>query len=869
MDVPHGCCDCGHLAGNQASSTRWLAAYAQACGPVPGNWACWLNRLTLHRLAGIVFSPRLIAMTLLVVASAFLFGVFLGDRLDLSVPALLMFASTALLIALLLRRTGRSAMPGVLVLCVVLGSLRAASTDDSTTALARYHGLRPIQVEGFAETDAEPVGTAMRFPLRVERIQRDDDWVEVEGTVLVTTRQTAQLVEFRDSPYVRYGDRLRLDGPLTAPPDLDDFDYPAYLARQGIGSVMSFPDVVLLNGSEGSGPKKWLFNLRRSLSASLQESVPEPQASLGQALLLGVRDNIPENVVKDFRTTGTSHLLAISGLHVGILLMITLGISTRVFGRRRQYYLIAPLVAIWMYAVLAGLSPSVVRAAIMGTAYLVALGLGRPRSILPVLGLAAAVMVAISPNVLWSISFQLSFTAMAGIATMAEPVSRWLQNSLGVAHVQNSVAKTVIIGITGSVGMSVAAIVATMPLTAFYFQQASLVGLPVTLVTLPMLPFALVFHGLASVLGLVFVPLGIMFGWLAWAASAYIVGVVSLAADFPIASLETGKIAPSLVVGYYGLAMAWYVAVRRGALANLRSHEGRSVSLRFGLPASKWLAVPMTFAAVLVWMAALNHDDQQLHVVFADVGQGDSMMIVTPSGRQVLVDGGPGPLDATRLLGGRLPFLDRSLDVVVLSHGHADHVTGLVEVLRRYDVEHIIERETDYASPSYLEWKQAVGDENAVVIQVQTGHAINLGDGVVVEVLAPPESPLVDNETDVNNASVVLRVVYGEVSFLLTGDIFANAERGILTRSASVQSTILKVAHHGSRTSSLPEFVERVSPMAAVISVGEDNRFDHPHAETIETLRQHVSEDQILQTSERGTIEFITDGTTLRVKTER
>jgi len=729
--------------------------------------------------------------------------------------------------------------------------------------------LRAAQVEGLVLADAEPAGTAMRFGLRVERIRQDNGWVGVEGDVLVTTRQTTQLIELRDAPYIRYGDRLRLDGLLTPPPDLDDFDYPAYLARQGIESVMSFPSVTLLNQGEGSQFKKWLFGVRRRMADSLAKAVPEPQASFGQALLLGIRDNIPEDVVEDFRRTGTSHLLAISGLHVGVLLLMALAISTRVFGRRRYYYLIAPLVAIWLYVLLASMSPSALRAAIMGTVYLAALGLGRPRSILPSLGLAAAVLVAVNPNVLWSVSFQLSFAAMAGIATLAEPVSFWLQRTLGVSDREKSVTKTLMIGITGAVGVSVAAIVATMPLTAFYFQQISLVGIPATLLTLFALPFALVFHGLASLLGLIFAPLGMVVGWLAWGVSWYIIGVVGVFADIPIASFETGKFGPLLVMTYYGVAVGGYITRRSRFFPNIRSQQGTRAPIRFRLPSSKWIAGPMTLAAILVWAAALSSNDRQLHVIFADVGQGDSALIVTPSGRQVLIDGGPDPLDATRFLGGKLSFWNRSLDMVILSHGHADHVTGLVEVLRRYEVKHIVERETDYGSPVYLEWKEAVSDEGAVVTQAETGHTIDLGDGVGIEVLAPPEALLVGTDSDANNASVVLRVVYNDVSFLLTGDMFQVAERDILSQGVPMQSTVLKVAHHGSRTSSLPEFIERVGPSVAVISVGQDNRFGHPHSETIETLRQHVPEDRIYQTSEHGTIEFITDGTTLRVKTER
>ena len=425
-------------------------------------------------------------MTLLAVATAFLLGVFLGDRLDPPVSAVLLLTSGALLVGLFLRRIGQPVLPAVLALFVVIGCLRTAVMTDTTANLAGYHTLSSIQVEGLALDDAGPVGTALRFPVRVERLLTDDGWVEVEGTALVTAGRSVEVGERRDPPHIRYGDRLLLEGPLTAPPELDDFDYPAYLARQGIGSVMSFPSVTILGEGEGGRLRSALFGVRRRLHASLGRATPEPEASIGQALLIGMRDTIPDAVVGDFRATGTSHLLAISGLHVGILMALALPVSARIFGRRRGLYLIVPLAAVWLYAVLAGLSPSVVRASIMGTVYLAALALGRPKSILPALGLAATVMVAVSPNILWSVSFQLSFAAMAGIATLSDPVSYRLQGLLGVLDEEGAAYHLPVRAVAGAVGTSAAAILATMPLTAFHFQQVSLVGLPTTLVTLPM-----------------------------------------------------------------------------------------------------------------------------------------------------------------------------------------------------------------------------------------------------------------------------------------------------------------------------------------------------------------------------------------------
>ena len=420
-----------------------------------------------------------------------------------------------------------------------------------------------------------------------------------------------------------------------------------------------------------------------------------------------------------------------------------------------------------------------------------------------------------------------------------------------------------------AVGTSAAAILATMPLTAFYFQQVSLVGLPTTLITLPMLPFALVFHGFAAVSGLVFQPLGAAFGWLAWGATTYIVQVVNLAAKLPVASLETGRIAPALVLGYYGVGAAWLIAHRRGVLAEVVRRIEPSVSAAPGISTARWLAVPLSLAAVLIWTASLTGEDGRLHVVFADVGNGDSALIISPTGRQVLVDGGPEAQDATRLLGSALPFWDRSLDVVVLTHGHADHISGLLEVLRRYDVGQIVEREAGHTTPDYLSWKQAIEEGGSVLMDARAGQMIDLGDGATIEVLHPPETLMAGTDSDLNNASIVLRIVYGDVSFLLTGDIFVEAERYILSSGVDVRSTVLKVPHHGSRTSSSPEFVEQVSPSVAVISVGADNRFGHPHAETLEVLDLYAPDARVMSTRDHGSIRFVTDGTTLSVETER
>ncbi len=260
-------------------------------------------------------------MVVLSLAAAFLLGVYVGDAAHLPMGALVSFGLAAAMLAVLMRTYRRSALPALLLLVAILGAARSGSAfQGPADSLIAYHSATTVRLEGVVISDPRAAGTALRFRLAANRIARAGDWTDATGDVLVTLRPTSELVRARESPRVRYGDRLLLVGVVSAPPELEGFDYPAFLERQGIRSVVSFPDVTLLNESEGSWLRRALSGMRLSLARSIARSVPEPQAALGQALVIGKRDRLPDQMVEDFRVTGTSHLMAISGLHLGILL---------------------------------------------------------------------------------------------------------------------------------------------------------------------------------------------------------------------------------------------------------------------------------------------------------------------------------------------------------------------------------------------------------------------------------------------------------------------------------------------------------------------------------------------------------------------
>ena len=809
-------------------------------------------------------------MKLPLLSVAFAAGVLIGARWEAALAALALFALAGVLGTVLLASARRSMLPGLLALALVVGALRAeAAEPGGADPLTPYHDAGAVLVRGTVEGAPEPSGAHTRLRLRVDGVDDGGGWAAAEATALVTLRESPRMVELRDRPYFRYGDRLLLKGELEAPEPFGDFDYPAYLARQGIHTVMRFPSVELLGEGEGSSFYRALHAVRWRLARSLAASVPEPQASMGQALLLGMRDGLPDDLVEDFRVTGTAHVLAISGLHVGVLLGISMSASAWLFGRRHRLYLLAPFVLVWSYALLAGASPSVIRAAAMGSVFLAARLLGRPGTVMPALGLAAAVMVALSPGVLWSVSFQLSFAAVAGIALLRP---RFGASPLGARDEdERGESAGPLAWLADAVGVSVAATIATLPLLAFHFERVSLVGIVATPLILPALPLALALYAATAVAGLAAALPGQIVGLVSWAVGGYVALVVGLFARLPAASIEVGRVAPFLVWGYYGalVLFASRGAVRR-ALARLAVACRAGVAHALGGVRVPWWANALALSiAALLWAAALLRPGDVLEVVFVDVGQGDAVYISTPLNRQIVVDGGPGRLDMVRFLGEHMPPGDRTLDLVVLTHPNADHLTGLLETMERYEVGAVLERPVDYDGPVYAAWRELAAEEGALVLEAVPGRRIEMGDGAVVEVLGPPTRLLSGTESDVDNASVVVRVSYGEVSFLLTGDMFSEAEAALAAGGRYLESDVLKVGHHGSRTSSSRDFLDAVRPSVAVVSAGAGNSFGHPHAETLEALGRYVSPEMVLKTFERGDVRFVTDGETLHVSTER
>ncbi len=807
-------------------------------------------------------------MTGALLAAAWLVGLALGSFVTVLWPPLLLFTAAALLLALLLRRGAVPWRLALLPLLVLLGVARTLPLpwQEPLPLVSMYNDAGAVRLTAKVLEDPQDTVRSLRVLVEVLGVETPGDEGAVRGKALVFLPPIG--ADEPASP-LRPGDQVVLAGTLESPPVIEAFDYPAYLASQGVGSVMYRPKVEVLPTSAWS-LQRALSPLRHRLARSLKEALPEPEGALARTLVLGLGRDLAPPLTEAFRATGTTHLLAISGLQVVLVMGLLLSAGEALLGRRRQLYLLLPFLGVWLYALLAGMSPSVSRAAVMATLYLVALALGRQSSLLTALALTAAVMAGLDPSVLGSISFQLSFTAVAGIAFLYPWMRDIGRNSIERLRAPGwSLALLVLLA--DAIAVSVAATLATLPLLVFHFDRFSWLSIPLTVALLPVQSPILLLSFLTAVVGLISPVVSQGVGWLDWVFLRYMVALVRPFGEIPWSALSLGSFSPLLVGLYYSglLAVVWRLS--GGRLLGRRATPGPGLATELPLLPARpalYLALLLLLATVFVWGAVLPDlgRDGRLHVTVLDVGQGDAILVQSPEGHRVLVDGGPDPRLLLDHLSTRLPLGARRLDVVVLTHTDADHLDGLLGLPGKYPVGAVLDPELPTDSPNYARWRELLQDKGIRLYTARAGMEVRLGE-LTVDVLHPPEPLLEGTRRDTNNNGVVVRIRYRRATVLLTADIQEEAEAYLLRHVPDLGSTVLKVAHHGSATSTTEEFLAATSPSVAVISLGADNSYGHPNPQVLARLKERVA--YVLQTAERGTVELITDGMTLWVKSER
>jgi len=723
------------------------------------------------------------------------------------------------------------------------------TTPSAEGTVAVHNGLEEaVRLRGVVDGEPDERATGRLYRVEVRETFDGGRWAEAEGKVLVRT----QLF-----PAYEYGDLIEIEGELDEPPVFPEFDYRDYLLRQGVVSLAAFPHVTLVESGHGSALAGAVIDARQSLSGRLDEVLPEPQSSLASGVLLGTRSNLAPDLKAAMQATGTSHLVAVSGQNVALLAGLMIAAFAWVIGRRPAAWL--ALATIVGYAALVGGQASVVRATIMAAIYVMSIVLGRQSAAPVALVIAAAAMTVHDPQVLHDVGFQLSFAATIGLITLGSEARLRLE---ALAARWPAVARSpVVTPLIETFAITSAAIAFTLPITALSFGEISMVALPANLFAVP--AFVAVALTAALALAASVLPGGEVIGWAAWLPATYMIGVIELFASLPVASVTVRGVSLWMAVPYYAalVGFTWWLMSRPVAVPQLPRVWERTGPRRANAMAA---AAVVVVAGVLAWVAiGTGGAGERLSVTFLDVGQGDAILIEGPGGQRILVDGGPGGDALSGALGRQLPFHDRRIDLVVVTHPQADHVGGLPEALGSYDVGAVLDSAFEGESPFYEAFVDAMEDAGVPRYVAARGQTIDLGSGARIEVIGPDGA--LGPGADPNDASTVLRVAMGEVSFLLTGDIEADGEAALVRSGAELRATVLKVAHHGSSTSTTAAFLSRVSPAIDVISVGASNSHGHPTAAVLSRL----SGAYVLRTDEDGDVRMETDGARLWVTTGR
>jgi len=741
-------------------------------------------------------------------------------------------------------------------LALLLGGLRyqaALPRPDDSRQVSFYNDGSVTSVEGVVDTYPDRRDMTANLVVAVEAVEVDDERRPVSGLLLVQTDRY---------PEIQYGERLRLHGRIETPVPIEDFDYPAYLARKGIYSLMQWPEIDRLATGQGSAFWAALYGLKDRARLALARMVPEPEASLLQGIVLGLKAGIPREVYDEYNATGTSHIIVISGSNISLVACLFALVFGQLLGKRRAYWL--TVAGIGLYVLLVGADAAVVRAGLMGCLFVTALYLGRRATAYVSLAASAVLLTLLNPLTLWDAGFQLSFAATLSLILFSPPLERLVERGLSRLFSPGQ-APASLLTLNQAMVATLAALVLTLPLVAYHFGRLSLVSPLANLLILPVQPPVMALGGLAALTGSLplLEPLARVLAWLPWLCLAYTGAVVHALAAWPLAAIDLGHIGWQWPALYYAAiaAGAWALGRRPSRPAS----PGGGLAVRRPLPALMALALA---AAVLGCLALFQRPDGRLHVAFLDVGQGDAILVTTPAGRQILVDGGPSPAALGAALAQEMPFWDRSIDLLILTHADGDHVGGLVEALARYRVGGWLDNGRASDQALYVQSLAALEAASVPRQVIAAGDRLELGQGAVMQALHPPRGDAPRALAEDNEGSIVLRLTWGEAAFLLTGDLGTAGEDYLLASGQLLEADVLKVAHHGSGSSTGSAFLQAVAPHFAVISVAAGNDFGHPGPALLERLGK-LPDLAVLRTDQDGTVEFITDGEQLWVRTER
>ena len=795
-----------------------------------------------------------------VVAAILALGIVVGRKAELA-PAEWLCCVAVVLIAcsglFSLSKSNPRVLPflsmSVVALVLVVGAGKYRFDASSNRIIPEAALKRQLTVVGRIIESVTTMENKTRFLFRLEEVRDSAFVLPSQPTVLVTV--TRQRKDTADIPF-RYGSKVELRGQLYRPSaerNPGEFNSRAYYEAQGIPLLMrvrGYRSVAILDSTIQGGGYAWLMRnivlpVRFYILSLTDQTIGGEEGELLKGIFIGERGGIPYSTRMAFTNSGIAHILAVSGSNVVVVLaFFTMFFSLLRVPRFANIFLTC--VALLFYMVLTGSQPPIVRATIMTLVFLVGKLLGEKSNGLNSLGVAALMILGYDARQLFDVGFQLSFVAVLSIIYLYPIVNSWISPLRGGTLWRKGVVATLQV-----CAVSLTATLGTLPLTAVYFGRVSIVGLLTNIFIIPAV-------GASVILGFV----SSLFGWLSFLVADSFAAVNQFLLKL---SLGAAKFSG-------GLSWAYVETLQFKPIHSIPFYAALGILFHLQLKnvARKFIVGFLASLNLLLFTPTSSLDksaEGKLRVSFIDVGQGDAALVEFPDGKTMLVDAGPKMDDYDA--GERIvtPFLKRrgisTIDYLVASHPHGDHIGGFPYIFKKLEVKSVIESGQPARDPIYIEYVKAVQSERCKVDTARAQDSPLRIGGAKLYMLYPTPRFL-DPDTshahhNLNNTSVVFKLCYGETSILFSGDAERDAEGEMVKMYGDfLRATILKTGHHGSITSSTQQFLDAVKPRHAIISVGLINKFNHPSEEVLERLRGMNIE--TLRTDEDGAIIFESDG---------
>ena len=606
----------------------------------------------------------------------------------------------------------------------------------------------------------------------------------------------------QDIPSIKYGDSLYIEGEFKQPEEARNYkgyNYKQYLKTKKIIGTVELEKAKILKSSNGS----FIHNIQKYIRDTINGTLTDEEGNLLLAILLGDKDKLSEDIQESFKTSNLSHMLAVSGAHVSyIILGLTYVLQNSIIGKKNGK--IVCIFFLLVFMAITNFTPSVTRACIMAILTLFSSIIYRKSDVYTNISVAALITLIFNPYSLLDLGFQLSYGGTIGIIIFIKRIQEKKSNSKVINYIKQMAL------------VSIYANIIIIPIMMYHFNTVSFTFIISNIMASPILGIIVITGFLFIIASITVKPLTRLIAIFIKPILSILIKISQICSKLPFSNI--------LVVTPYMFNVISYYAIILYCIKSKKNNKCKIIIC---------LLIVLILINFIIYIFP-----QKLRIFFIDVGQGDSTLIITPDKKTVLIDGGGSDsFDVGKKV--LLPYLlDRrilKIDYVLISHFDTDHCGGILTIMEKVKVKNIIISEQAEHSENYERFKKLMIHKKIRLIEVKKGDKIKIGRYSEFKILFPTSRLL--SENPLNNNSIVAQFNYNNFKMLFTGDIEKLAEQQILkTEKAEIRADILKVAHHGSKTSSIPEFIKAVRPKIALIGVGKNNTFGHPNQQTIKNL---------------------------------